>query len=466
MKKRLNIIIAFIALVILIGAQFYVVSELYHLKNGEFNRSYGGEIFYGVETYQQQKELNPLAPVFEVMDKLASRLIFDYPGFELETDTIKSGIIRSFENLLIENDSITPFLEKYLEAKNLDSDISTFFIIKSLKLHDLSREFIIFDKTSGEDGLINNQDIGQGAIFIRSFNAKRDYFDIEIDFYVDFSNRIRIIVREMRFMLVLLTLTVVVVLLVYILTLRNMLRQKKLSELKSDFISNMTHELKTPLSTIAVASASLTLDNVLGNPEKSKNLSEIIKRQNKLLNQMIDQVLDISALEQSGFSIKKEPVEIKFLIEEIVEDFRVNQAEKSTGIEIEYNIPKDFYIELDKFQMTRVLNNLLSNAVKYNDKKPLIKVVVSLKGGSLLVVISDNGIGISKENQKEVFSKFYRCEHNLPKKIKGLGLGLYFVKKIVEAHGGTINLESTPGRGSSFIINLPLNSKEYENTAC
>jgi len=458
MKNKLNISIALVAFIILVAAQSYVISAFYQEKNEAFSRFYGNAILNGLETYQQQKQLNPLGQVFKVMDNLASRLVYDLPEFELETDSVKAKTSRLFAEIITKNDSITPFLKKHLGLKEVDNDIQTFFIVRDLKLVDFVRQFSICTDTSRVAPARS-----PGAIFIQSFTAKYNNFETRIDFYVDFSHRTRIIVHEMRSLIFVLSLTVAVVMLVYILTLRSMFRQKKLSELKSDFISNMTHELKTPLSTISVASASLSLDEVVGNPEKSKYLSDIIKRQNKLLNRMIDQVLDISALERSGFAINREPTNFKQFLTEVAEDFRLNLEDKKSAIDVDFNIDDGFSIWLDRFQMIRVFNNLFSNAVKYNDKKPEIKVIVSLKGNFLNVAVSDNGIGISKENQKEVFEKFFRCENNLAQKTKGLGLGLYFVKKIVETHNGEVALESKPGKGSTFFISIPINLKNNEN---
>ena len=463
MKIKLNIVIAFAALVILIVTQVYIVVELYNLKEQQFVRNYGDEVFLGIELLQQQEQLNAMAPAFEVLNEAASQIIFDNPPFTLSEDSVKNRILSQFREVINESDSISPFVKAYLESKGLDTGYSSIFIIRNINIKDFASTYPIYNDTViGGDS--SGPYLKPGAIYIRSFRAVYDYFDAEIDLYVDFSNKITIILREMSSVLILLALTLTVVILVYIRTLRNMLKQKKLSELKSDFISNMTHELKTPLSTIAVASSSLTLDEVLADRDKSKKLSEIIKRQNRLLNQMIDQVLDISALERSGFSLNKEPVKVGFLFDEIVEAFRVNQAKKNVTVNMK-NLPDgDLVVYLDKFQITRVLNNLFSNAVKYNDKEPQINVELTVNGAVLKITISDNGIGISKEEKEEVFTKFYRGEHNLSRKIRGLGLGLYFVKRIVDAHGGTISLESTIGEGSTFTIDLPLKRMENEST--
>jgi two-component system, OmpR family, phosphate regulon sensor histidine kinase PhoR len=306
--------------------------------------------------------------------------------------------------------------------------------------------------------------VHKNDIYLYTFREEHNYFEMEVSYYVDFSNRVRTIVAEMSSILAVLAFTVCIVLIVYILTLRTMVKQRKLSDLKSDFISNITHELKTPLSTIAVASSSLTLDEILTNKERSKELSAIINRQNRLLNQMIDQVLDISTLERSGFSVHKEPVEIVPFIEEVTKAYLLSQDTNSLVLKTEFRVNNGLMVDLDRFQMTRVLNNLLSNAVKYCTRKPEIRVRVFETNKILKIQVSDNGIGIPKEDQKEVFSKFFRCSQSLPKKVKGLGLGLYFVKRIVEAHQGMVTLESNPDKGSTFTIEIPVKTEEHENS--
>jgi len=176
---------------------------------------------------------------------------------------------------------------------------------------------------------------------------------------------------------------------------------------------------------------------------------------------MIDQVLDISALEKSGFALNKEAVDIKSLVNEVVGDFLVENPEGVT-VETEFKTDNGFTAEIDRFQVTRVFNNLLSNAVKYCEKNPAIRIEVSAEERRLVIRVSDNGVGIPKEARSEVFNKFYRCSYNQPQKIKGLGLGLYFVRRIAEAHGGSAEVESTPGEGATFIIVLPVKTENNE----
>ncbi|MBN2772647.1 MAG: HAMP domain-containing histidine kinase [Prolixibacteraceae bacterium] len=456
MKKRLNIILAFAALIILLSAQVYVISELYKLRNRVFIQDYGAEILDAVNVLEDNTGNNPLHNVYIELNRLASDILFDIPDYELQSDSVKTDVIKEFSDLLNENEQVTESLKLYLNERNLDSEIKTFFYIHNLKLLNFNREYPIFSDTD-DNNLFTQNPVKKNAIFLGRYIPTYDYFRMEVSYYVDFNNRKKIVIAEMSSVLIILTITLCAVLFVYLRTLRNMLKQRKLSELKSDFISNMTHELKTPLSTIAVASASLALDQIASDRKKSKELSEIINRQNKLLNQMIDQVLDISSLEKSGFTLSKEKVEVKPFMREIIEAFRINQSKNEITIIEEFDIEEGFVAEFDTYQFTRVFNNLFSNAVKYCDQKPEIRSGISLKPGFIIFWVKDNGIGISKDDAKQVFSKFYRGNLDLNKKVKGLGLGLYFVQRIVQAHGGIVKLESTPGKGSTFTIELPLN---------
>jgi len=235
-----------------------------------------------------------------------------------------------------------------------------------------------------------------------------------------------------------------------------MIIQKRMSDLKTDFINNMTHELKTPLSTIAVASSTLSDENMQKDQERIRQISGMINKQNKHLTQLIDRILEISIWEKDQVRLKKKEVHIYEFIEEKIKLFNLENSGKDIAIDAKYTLDKDF-VMLDEIHMTTVLNNLWSNAVKYCDGNPRIDMDVSLNA-SLEIRIRDNGIGMKKEDQKHVFDKFYRAGKGDFKTVKGLGLGLYYVKQIVTAHGGEIDLQSIPGKGSTFIIRIPTNN--------
>ena len=253
-----------------------------------------------------------------------------------------------------------------------------------------------------------------------------------------------------------LILTIVIVM-SFTITIYIIFRQKRLSEIKNDFVNNMTHELKTPLSTIAVASASLGDETLLKDREKVLQISGLIKKQNKHLTELIDRILDISIWEKDQVRLEKKSVHIFEFMEDKIKSFRVEMQDREIDIQVNYNLDKDF-IKLDEIHMTTVFNNLLSNAVKYCIADPVIGIDVAINH-RLTIRVQDNGIGIGKEDQKHIFDKFFRVGKGDFKTVKGLGLGLYYVKQIITAHGGEILLTSNPGKGSTFTIYIPINDE-------
>ena len=183
----------------------------------------------------------------------------------------------------------------------------------------------------------------------------------------------------------------------------------------------------------------------------------MIKKQNKHLTALIDRILEISIWEKDQVRLKKNPVHIYEFMEDRIKLFRLENTGKDLQISTTYHLDKDF-VSLDEVHMTTVLNNLLSNAVKYCEAKPEISIEVSINM-KLKIRIQDNGIGIRKEDQRHIFDKFFRAGKGDFKTVKGLGLGLYYVKQIVAAHNGEIFLHSIPGKGSTFTIEIPLNNE-------
>ena len=240
-----------------------------------------------------------------------------------------------------------------------------------------------------------------------------------------------------------------------ILTMVIIVRQKRLDEIKNDFINNMTHELKTPLSTLSVASSSLGNRSINQQEEKVEELSLIIKKQNRHLSELIDRILDINIWERDQVRLKKQPIVPEAWIRELIRAFLLKQEDPELDIKLDFR-SATLSIHLDEVHMSTAINNLLSNAVKYGTTPCKIKMGVSTKNGFLVIGISDNGPGIKKEELKHVFEKFYRGKESKERVIKGLGLGLYYVKQIVEAHGGNISANSVPGKGAEFLIQIPV----------
>ncbi len=233
------------------------------------------------------------------------------------------------------------------------------------------------------------------------------------------------------------------------------IRQKRLSEVKNDFINNMTHELKTPISTISLSSELLLRLELPQDEEKMRKYASIIYKENKRLEKQVERVLNIAKLDKDKVILNKEQIDLIAILEEVKENFNFNQAQG--GGQIQLNYPSDqALIYADPVHLTNVLFNLVDNAVKYCKLSPSIQMTVQAEKEGYRIEIQDNGIGIRKEDQKLIFDKFYRVPTGNIHDVKGFGLGLYYVKLIVEAHQGKIDVRSNPDKGTTFSIWLPL----------
>jgi two-component system, OmpR family, phosphate regulon sensor histidine kinase PhoR len=236
-------------------------------------------------------------------------------------------------------------------------------------------------------------------------------------------------------------------------TTLGLIRQKKLSEVKTDFINNMTHEFKTPVSTILLASEALKEAGIRQNEERFNRLVNIIHDENNRIGGHVEKVLQLAAMEKGNFKISPEESDIHHLITEVVESMNI-QAENRQGKIQTFLNAENPRIRADEFHFSNVIRNLLDNALKYCENIPDISVRTSNEGNKLLLSVEDNGIGLSKEQQGKVFDKFYRAATGNVHDVKGFGLGLHYVKTIVEMHGGTIKVKSEKGKGSNFEILL------------
>jgi two-component system, OmpR family, phosphate regulon sensor histidine kinase PhoR len=236
-----------------------------------------------------------------------------------------------------------------------------------------------------------------------------------------------------------------------------MIRQKRLSEMKSDFINNMTHELKTPISTISLSSEVLMNDEIVNNPERLKQYARIIFNENARLKTQVEKVLQLSALDNENIQLKLEKLDLHDVIRKATDSIGLSVQERGGQIECRLNA-QNFYVPGDMVHITNVMYNLLDNANKYSPEVPQITIETSNENDKMVVSISDSGIGISKDSIKYIFDKFYRVPTGNIHNVKGFGLGLYYVKLIIDAHKGKIIVDSKPGKGSRFVISLPLNS--------
>ncbi|RYM36055.1 HAMP domain-containing histidine kinase [Brumimicrobium glaciale] len=247
---------------------------------------------------------------------------------------------------------------------------------------------------------------------------------------------------------------IIVLLIFFAFSVSVIIKQKRMSEVKADFVNNMTHELKTPISTIGLSSELLMQNDFSKDPERLKKYAEVIYKENKRLEEQVERVLNMAKLDRNELDFQVEPVDMHALIEETAENFRFNQTLTGGEIVLELNAERTI-ISADLVHITNVILNLLDNAVKYSEDPTQVKVSTKNKNKGIEISIQDNGIGIEKEQFKQVFDKFYRVPTGDRHDVKGFGLGLYYVKLIIDKHGGKMSVKSKLDQGSTFTFWIP-----------
>ena len=278
--------------------------------------------------------------------------------------------------------------------------------------------------------------------------------------YVHFPERRKFILESVHYMVPVVVLILIVVVL-FIFIFSESMRQRRLAEEKNDFINNMTHELKTPISTISLA-AQMLADKSMPKTESSlEHLSGVVVDETKRLRFLVDKVLQMSLFDQGRkTSFKLKEIDLHELITDVVSTFRI-KVEKNGGSLTADLQAANPVVMADELHLTNVVFNLLDNAVKYRDAERALKLTVKTVSDArhLTITIADNGIGISTDNLKRIFEKFYRVSTGNRHDVKGFGLGLAYVRSVIKTLGGTIHAESQQGKGTSFVIRLPLSEE-------
>ena len=328
----------------------------------------------------------------------------------------------------------------------IEEEFSTFYIDNSYQIgiYDCFTDSIIFDEFTTD----------KNDKFPLKWDHDGYYFGV---YFSDLKKAEPIRKSSLPYMLMLATFVIVIASLFSFYLANGILKQKKISKITYDFINNMTHELKTPISTI-----SLSTDVLLNSEETNKNerlnrYLSIIKTENKRLENQVERVLQIAKLDRDVIKLKFEKIDIHEVIETCINTFSVPIQDRNGKIIAHLNASK-MHIEGDIIHITNIIYNLFDNANKYSPKKPNITITTSNIDGKLVLQITDNGIGIKKEDTKQIFEKFYRVSTGDVHNVKGFGLGLYYVKQMIEKHGGDIDIDSKLGEGSKFILTFPVSN--------
>lgn len=350
-------------------------------------------------------------------------------------------------------------VEKRVDEKTLDSILN-----KELRLNGLNTKFgfAVMDKKNEVTKVVNG-----------IFKSEKDKSEYTYPLFTDSKDRtlytLALVFPDKKYslaktnlpMLLGTILSLLTILGIYIISINYMMKQKKIAEVKTDFINNMSHEFKTPLATISVATDSLANDKIATNPEKVKYYSALIKQENLRMKHQVENILNMSKLERNEVKLFLKETDVRALIKKITESFGLIVAQRKGTLTQEFNTEK-YHFKIDEFHFSNALVNLLDNANKYSTEAPEITVKTRNEGNWYVIEISDKGMGMETDNKVRIFEKFFREETGNIHNVKGQGLGLSYVKKIIELHKGLIIVDSQKNVGSTFTIKLPMTPNHHK----
>ncbi len=361
----------------------------------------------------------------------------------------RSEMIQIILNKLLTNDRT---IKSDFDIKHLDKLIKIALAQKKL---NLDFEFLIYNNQTNIIEISNskNPEILNSEFKINLF--QNDLIDSNLDFYLYFPNQSEYLKDNNFFNILFSIIFLLIIVFCFYYVLLKVFELKKLSDIKNDFIDNMTHELKTPISTISLACEALLDKTLKVKKEKSKYI-EIISDENKRLGIQVEKVLDVAKTERDNYKIEFENLNLHDVINESIKvnSFRVEKNQGKINLKLK---AKDYLVKGNYYHLLNVFNNLIDNSIKYSKKNPIIHISTYNNDKMLVVEIKDEGIGISKSNIDKVFDKFFREPQGNIHNVKGFGLGLSYVKNILNKHNSTIKVESKQGNGTIFIINFKNN---------
>lgn len=420
MKRRVIIYIVLLGVVSLtaiVAGQVYWVKTAYNIEAERFHE----QVTFALDTV-----------VLQILD-----MNKDSAGTE--------GVVEKASNYFVANINETP--HPYLLETLLNNALKKRGIeeVYEYGIYDCFNDSVVYS------GRVNMSNAGERerpeAI------APTDEFSQDSHYFsVFFPERTTIILKKMDFWMY----TTAIIFLIFIFfsySIFIILKQKRLSEVKTDFINNMTHELKTPISTIGLSTEVLLGREIASDPERLRQYATIIKKENERLRGQVDKVLQIATLTPEKVNVKKESIDVHEIIQRDIDAIKL-RVEEEGGTITSGLLAARHHMAGDVVHITNVFHNLIDNAIKYTDKQPVIHIATENKGNNLLVHISDNGIGIDKRHAKMIFDKFYRVPTGNIHNVKGFGLGLFYVKTILRAHRAKISVESERGKGSTFTLSF------------
>jgi two-component system phosphate regulon sensor histidine kinase PhoR len=391
---------------------------------------------YNLEDKKFNQKVN--IALLEVVEKLSG-------GKTSFTENPVQNISNDYYVVNINNEFHPAVLEHYLRTEFTRFQINTDYVYALYNCHS--------DKMIYGKYMSKNQEAPSDKVINFPKHKNLIYY-----FSIRFPDKTTYLISSLRFWY-LLTLALFIILLVYVYSIYTIIQQKKFSELQRDFINNMTHEFKTPLSSILLASEALNKHNMIQENPKLEAYTSIIINQSYKLNNHIEKILNIAKNDASGLSLKPQKIVLLPFIREIADTLQQKNENLTLHIEIEDN-PS---IIADEFHFTNIIYNILDNSVKYCDTKPDITISSNKDSKGLYLKFKDNGMGIPAKNIPHIFDKFYRVSTKKSDEVNGFGLGLFYVKKIVQQHQWKISVENNPDKGITVTLFFPFNFNNVSN---
>lgn len=348
------------------------------------------------------------------------------------------------------NDKIDPYLlNKLIKGELKNHGISTKFHLGIFS----DNKLVLKEQGISADELIASPYSMQ--LFPGDFYFNNSYFNLL------FPKERGFLFKSVSWVIILSFVFLLTIVIAFWITLKTIIDQKKLAVIKSDFINNMTHELKTPISTISLACEVLNDKDIPKSETRLEHYVNVIGSENKRLGTLVENVLQSAVLDKGDFKLNLHEIDAHQIIQQVATRSKVRVETQNGKITTALNA-EEFYIIADKVHFTNVVSNLIDNAIKYTPNNPTIHIKTRNVNKGIVVEVTDNGIGISKEHQQKVFDKLFRVPTGNVHDVKGFGLGLSYVKAVVEKHIGSIKVSSQLGKGSTFCVHFPLNPKNDE----
>ncbi len=411
---RQVVILGAIAIISIIAIQSYWVLKTWDLREQEFHRS------VNIALRKVAENLSELNQSVLPLKNLVTRLSSNYYIVNME-DVIDAG-------------QLEYFLQKEFEALAMNIDF----------------EYAIFDCSSDEMVYGNYCSYSVEPKDNVELGKLPKYDQFTYYFGVKFPTKSSYLIGKMQLSIIF-TIILFITIIFFVYAIFVILRQRRLSQMQKDFINNMTHEFKTPISTIKISADVFLGNESIQTDDRLRRYATIIKEQNQRLNNQVEKVLQLAKIERDSFKLSLEKIDLHELLMSTLQSVSLRVNEKNGSIKNDLRAANPI-IKADKLHLSNIVYNLLDNAVKYCKEKPEITVETCEVEGQIKLTIKDRGIGIAKEHQSKVFNKFYRIPTGNVHNVKGFGLGLFYVKKICDAHNWKINLESEIDNGTSISI--------------